>query len=95
MFDCALFCCNWIGPLQVSEDVLVQLEADSFDDTSSPLLRRARIKSVYGMELSAEEQAELSASPQHKAAERWIATHTGGYGQIAPPAPKANAASTR
>ena len=45
-----------IGPLQVSKDVLVRLEADSYDDTSTPLLRRARIKSVYGIELSVEEQ---------------------------------------
>ena len=75
--------------------MLVRLEADSYDDTSTPLLRRARIKSVYGIELSVEEQMELSASPQHKAAERWIATRTGGYGRIAPPAPKANAANTR
>ena len=59
------------------------------------MLLSARTKSVFGVPLSAGEQSELSDSAEFRAAERWIAARTGGYGQVLPQPPKANAATTR
>eukprot|EP01043_Picozoa_sp_COSAG02_P003062 COSAG02_NODE_73_length_41919_cov_6.571066_15_plen_94_part_00 len=84
----------YTGPLWIPRGVLVQHETESHDDDNS-LLHVARRKSVFGIPLSAEEQTELSSSPEYKAAERWIAARTGGYGQILPPPPQDNAANTR
>lgn len=82
------------GPLQIPKAVLVQHETESHNNENS-LLLAARRKSVFGIPLSVEELTELSSSPGYKAAQRWIAGRTGGYGQVLPAPPKANAANTR
>ena len=76
------------------KDVLAQRKFEMYNDDSC-LLLSARRKSVFGIRLSDEEQTELSGSAEYQAAERWIAARTGGYGQIMPASPKANAANTR